>query len=113
MGKISLENMGQLLREKRGERGMRETAQEIGISLATLSRVESGKLPDIETFKKLCNWLEIDAGEILGTKASTVTYQQQDMPTVYFRADKNLSPNTVNALAELIVAANSLFSTDN
>lgn len=37
--------------------GMRVCADEIGISPATLSRIERGKLPDILTFAKLCKWL--------------------------------------------------------
>ena len=39
---------------------MDEAGKQIGISKATVSRVESGKLPDIETFIKICIWLETD-----------------------------------------------------
>lgn len=31
--------------------------KEIGISKSTLSRVEKQKMPDIETFGKICAWL--------------------------------------------------------
>ena len=34
--------------------GLREFAKQAGVSLATLSRIENGNLPDIETFFKLC-----------------------------------------------------------
>ena len=45
--------------------GVREFAREIGISAATLSRIERGKLPDIETFGKLCSVLKLDPADIL------------------------------------------------
>jgi DNA-binding Xre family transcriptional regulator len=32
-------------------------AQEIGISKATLSRLEKGNTPDVKTLAKLCKWL--------------------------------------------------------
>lgn len=37
--------------------GMRECAKEIGISPATLSRIERGKMPDLMTYAKVCKWL--------------------------------------------------------
>lgn len=33
-------------------------AKEIGISKATISRLEKGKMPDMDTFIKVCVWLE-------------------------------------------------------
>ena len=36
---------------------MDQASKEIGISKATLSRIENGKFPDIETFAKVCLWL--------------------------------------------------------
>ena len=62
---MSLLSLGKLLTERRGGRGVREFAKEIGISPATLSRIENGKLPDIETFSKICSYLKLDPAEIL------------------------------------------------
>lgn len=62
----SLVNLGIRLKRRRGVRAIREVAKEIGISHSTLSRLENGKLPDIETFKKVCEWLKIDPGLVLG-----------------------------------------------
>lgn len=39
---------------------MDDVCGEIGISKATLSRIERGSLPDIETFIKICNWLQVE-----------------------------------------------------
>lgn len=36
---------------------MDEACQQIGISKATLSRLEKSKLPDVETLGKVCAWL--------------------------------------------------------
>lgn len=43
--------------------GVREFAKQIGISAATLSRIENGKTPDIETFFKLCFWIKRNSNE--------------------------------------------------
>lgn len=37
---------------------MDQAVKQIGISKATLSRLEKGKLPDVETFAKVCAWLK-------------------------------------------------------
>lgn len=67
----SLETLVERLKERRtaGGLGLRVAAKLIGISPATLSRVERGSLPDLETFRKICRWLEIDPGMILGFRA--------------------------------------------
>ena len=66
MARITIEQLGPMLKEHRGGRGIRAVAAEIGISSATLSRIESGKQPDLETFARVCRWLGIDASEVLG-----------------------------------------------
>jgi len=52
-GDINVRELAALVRSKRGLRGLRATAQEIGISAATLSRVEQAKTPDLETLTAL------------------------------------------------------------
>src|SRR6266581_3880065 len=66
MSRQPLESLGVMVREKRGKKKLRETAREIGIGPATLMRVENGRIPDIETFGKLCHWLRLDPGSFLG-----------------------------------------------
>jgi UDP-N-acetylglucosamine 1-carboxyvinyltransferase len=57
---LDVRQLAALLKSKRGERGLREIAEEIGnISPATLSRIENGKMLDVETFLRLCDWLQI------------------------------------------------------
>lgn len=47
------------VKEKRGEIGLRALGKEIGVSAATLSRIENKKEPDVTTLAKVCVWLEI------------------------------------------------------
>jgi transcriptional regulator with XRE-family HTH domain len=103
MAKLTLRTLGRKLLEKQGDRGVRETAAEIGISPATLSRVERGYLPDLETFGKICRWLEIDPGEVLGIKVAAGPAAPK--AAVHFRKDREIAPRTAQALAKLILAA--------
>lgn len=58
---LDTQQLAVLLKERRGERGLRDIAQEIGnVSPATLSRIENGKMLDVETFLRLCDWLEVN-----------------------------------------------------
>lgn len=98
-----MEELSLKVKEKRGGRGVRETAAEIGISPATLSRVESGKQPDLVTFRALCSWLNIDPSLVLGMQ--TPRGLPPDMPVqAHFRAHKTMSVDTANHLANLILA---------
>jgi UDP-N-acetylglucosamine 1-carboxyvinyltransferase len=57
---LDTQQLAVLLKEKRGDRGLREIAQEIGsVSPATLSRIENGKMLDVETFLRVADWLQV------------------------------------------------------
>ena len=71
MPQPSLKTLGQMVTERRGSRGVRVTAAKIGISPATLSRIENGHLPDLENFQKICRWLKVDPSIVLGFDANT------------------------------------------
>lgn len=103
MSAITLQTLGRMLAEQRGTRGVRDVAKEIGISHSTLSRVERGFLPDLVTFGKICKWLNVDPGEILGVKPTT----ENQTPEVFghFKKDQTLSASTAQALAQMILAA--------
>lgn len=111
MAKLNIQIIGTKLRETRGERGVRDVAEEIGISPATLSRVERGNLPDIETFGKICSWLKLDPNEVLGVKVEEVK-EERTKAMVHFRKDKTIKPDTAQALGQLILAAQRALSDD-
>ncbi|WP_414575805.1 helix-turn-helix domain-containing protein [Anabaena sp. CCY 9402-a] len=102
---LDIEKLASLVRKKRGSKGLRETAAEIGnVSPSTLSRVESSKMPDMDTFLALCNWLKVPPAELFRTTEEN----QLDTPeaiAIQLRADKNLEPAIANALASLVKAA--------
>ncbi len=107
---MTLLRLGALLRERRGGRGIREVAQEIGISPATLTRVEGGRLPDILTFRKICAWLRVNPAEILGIplQPTSVNPDDQEIPSeaaVHLRAEQALPQAAASDLAQLIVFA--------
>ncbi len=105
MPKLTIQVLGRRLVAKRGAKGVREIAREIGISPATLSRVERGHLPDLETFKKICKWLDVDPGDVFGFSSSPSSSQSAPTVAVHFKKDRSLEPQTAQALAQMILAA--------
>lgn len=102
MSKLSLESLGELVADKRGEHGIRATAERIGISPATLSRIENGHLPDLINFRKLCKWLDVDSNTLLGFDSDAA---RRPIAAVHFRKQQTMSFETASALAEMILAA--------
>lgn len=102
MPNVNIQKLGRMLLEKRGDRGIREVAQEIGVSHATLSRVERGYLPDLETFSKICEWLGIEPSEVLGLNTKV---EQIPKVAVHFKKAATLAPGTAQALAQMVLAA--------
>ena len=98
----SLESFGVLVAKKRGKLGVRVTAKNIGISPATLSRVENGHLPDLENFQKICRWLAIDPATVLGFD---IEGGKRPTASVHFRKEKTMTLETATALSEMIQAA--------
>ncbi|SRR6266852_8394796 len=105
--RVTLATLGARLREKRGARRLRDVAKEIGISAATLMRVENGRAPDLGTFAKICKWLGIDPRPLLGLESDVKA--REDPPayevSAHLRLDQNPNPKTVQALAKMILHA--------
>jgi transcriptional regulator with XRE-family HTH domain len=84
--------------------GMREAARQIGVSAATLSRIErGGHLPDRENLFRFRRWLEPEAGghaaprEPHAPGASTM-----DAVELHLRADPDLTEEDAEALARMV-----------
>lgn len=105
---LDTQYLAALIKTKRGNRGLREIAQEIGgVSPSTLSRIENGKVPDMDTFLHICDWLQVSSEEFI---KETDNRPQTEISTVdriegYLRADRELAPDTADALAKLMKAA--------
>ena len=104
MSRLSLSNLGAMVRKRRGGRKLRETAAEIRISAPTLLRVESGRLPDLDTFAKICGWLQVDPGEFLGRPSQQPGAVQAEIAiSAHFKTEKLPEPATLNALARMLL----------
>lgn len=103
---VILENLGRLVSEKRGKRGVREVAREIGISHATLSRIEKGFHPDLENYQKVTRWLGLETPMMPSTPSTNA-------PQIHFRRDKTVTQLTAKSLANLILAAQANWPKDN
>lgn len=101
---LPIAELGRLIAAKRGARGIRAAAADVGISQATLSRVENGHMPDLATFAKICKWLERDPREFLGIEVTDAAAPAQKA-VVHFRKKKTVRVETATALGELILAA--------
>ena len=117
--RLALEKLAALVKAKRGKNGLRKTAKEIGeISASTLSRIEQGKMPDMETFIRLCDWLEVKPDQFFENPSKkSIDNNESQLPVispnmttpeiveVHLRADRELNPETANALANMVKAA--------
>jgi transcriptional regulator with XRE-family HTH domain len=99
---LPVEELGRLVVAKRGGRGVRAAASDVGISPATLSRVENGHMPDLETFAKICRWLDVDPRQFLGISADQ---PERPQAVVHFRKKRTVTADTAVALGELIISA--------
>ncbi len=97
-----------MIKEKRNGMGLRETAQNIGdVSASTLSRIEKGKIPDLQTFFKICNWLNVPSDDFIINPNMDSSIKQTPENSienvgVHFRAEKELSPYVINSLFKMI-----------
>lgn len=108
MARRTLESLGTLIKETRGSRKLREVATEIGISAATLMRIENGRTPDIGTFAKVCKWLKIDPRELMGVPHETEgggTEGGRIQVSAHLRANRTPQQETLKALVSMIALA--------
>ncbi len=113
MARMRLGQIGSRVREQRGTRGVRQAAKEIGVSPATLSRVENGKQPDLATFEKLCRWLGTSPSEFLDTGDAGSTTSGSVAPaaaTAHLRAKRQITPELAQALGEMIIRAQNMLA---
>ena len=110
MAKVTLHNLGTIVRNKRGARGLRAVAADIGTSAPTLSRIESGKMPDLQTFGKLCRWLEVDPASLLDISPPSLATEQPRLATAHLRANREIAPETASALARAIIHAQKMLA---
>lgn len=118
---INVAELGKHLKRKRinDHLSLRAVAKETQVSASTMSRIENGSgVPDAETLARLARWLDIPLERIVETRGQdpqerVVYYLHESTPDIveaHLRADKNLTPETANALSELFRVAYKQFS---
>jgi transcriptional regulator with XRE-family HTH domain len=100
---LNTELLAGMLKDKRADKGLRTVAKEIGnISAATLSRVEQGKIPDVDTFIQICKWLNVSSDTFIIGDSKEKHLSGKSQIVAHLRADKELSKDTVNMLIKMI-----------
>lgn len=101
---LNTDLLASMIKSKRGKKGLRETANEIGnVSSATLSRVEQGNLPDVETFINLSNWLGVSTDVFVTNNHSQQTeLTEKDKLLFQLRSSQELDPETIDAMVTMV-----------
>lgn len=119
---VKTQELGSAIKRRREELGLslRDVADVTGVSASTLSRIENGTgKPDADNIARLTGWLDMPMDRIMNKQASSsdvepvIYYPHEATPEIveaHLRADKNLSPETANALSELFRVAYKQFS---
>ena len=102
MERLKIADLADRIRQRRAGKGIREAASEVGVSAATLSRVENKKVPDLETFGRICEWLGDDPSTYLGIRPQTA---ETGRVQVHFKKEAAISAETAKALGEMIMLA--------
>jgi len=100
---LNTELLAGMLKNKRGDKGLRAVAEEIGgVSFATLSRIEQGKIPDVDTFIRICKWLDVTTDTFIVGSSKKKPVSTKEQVVAHLRADRELSKGTVNMLIKMI-----------
>lgn len=107
---INFAKLAALVRAKRGSKGLREAAEEIGdVSPSTLSRIEGERVDDIasSTLLSMCDWLGISPAEVIedAGDAPPPSIDIADAVDLQLRADRDLDPAMAKMLSEMFKAA--------
>lgn len=106
---IHIETLVAALDAERQTKGLswRQLAKEAGVSPSTLTRIQQGKSPDVNTFSALTRWLNIPAERFYNEGPHHAARQDDPLAVVstLLRGNKKLNPKALAALQELVSAA--------
>src|SRR2546425_6702624 len=120
---INTEELGRAIRRRREELelSLRDVGDKTSVSASTLSRIENGTgKPDADNIARLTSWLNMPMERVLSGRhpdsdeaPAVIYYPHESTPEIveaHLRADRNLTPETANALSELFRVAYTQFS---
>lgn len=100
---ISISELAQAVRSKRGSASLSAIAERTSVSASTLSRIERGQIPDLTNLEKLAAWLEVEirAAEHQTDGIPSATDVRR-VVEVHLRAARNLPDDTARAVARTV-----------
>jgi transcriptional regulator with XRE-family HTH domain len=117
---ISTAELGKAIKRRREELklSLRDVGDLTEVSASTLSRIENGTgRPDADNIARLTQWLDMPVDRLMrhnDENVEPVIYYPHEATTeiisAHLRADKNLTPETAEALSELFRVAYKQFS---
>lgn len=96
------------LNAQREARGIswRKLATEAGVNPSSLTRMQQGKLPDVNTFTALTHWLRMPAEEFMtGSTEGRAKPHPLAVASTLLRGKREMTPEALKALDELVQAA--------
>jgi len=100
---LNHELLAGMVKRRRAGRGLRAISEEIGgVSPATLSRIEQGKVPDVDTFVKICQWLGVPTDTFIVNNPTSEPVSNYERIVAHLRAERELDPQTVSSLIKMI-----------
>ena len=102
---LDTHHLAAVVKTKRGNRSLRDVAQALeDMSPSTLSRIENEKMVDVQTFLRICDWLQVAPQAFI---KNTDEVREQEMTTlerieVVLRTDRTLPPESADALITLV-----------
>ena len=89
--------------ERRKQRlSLRDLADETGISLNTLSRVERGYMPDLKNYQKIVDWLGVPADTFLDADIDQDPIETPEVIARHLRADSRLGPAAAAKIVSVV-----------
>ncbi|MBT3152736.1 helix-turn-helix transcriptional regulator [Streptomyces sp. CHD11] len=99
--RLDINELGRLLRERRGSLSLRQAAAEACVSFSTLSRVEAGAQPDLASFTALCAWLRLPPSRFF-TPVAAREVSPLDQAITHLRADPRLSDEAAERISAVL-----------
>ena len=99
--RLDTSGLKEMVRERRGSLSLRQTAEEVGVSFSTLTRVEAGAQPDLTSFTKICAWLGVAPSRFF-TPVTERTLDPLEQAITHLHQDPRLSPEAANSMADML-----------
>lgn len=97
------------LNAEREARGIswRQLAKEAGVSPSSLTRMQQGKLPDVNTFTALTHWLRLPAEQFVAGAQGVEPAAPHTLAVLstLLRGKREMNPEALEALEKLVQAA--------